>query len=372
MRLAKNLILFMPSIEGGGVEKNLIVIANYLIKKFPKITLITYDSKFNSKFDKKINIINYKKNSISTKKYYKYFICLILLIKEYIKERKVLVFTFQANIYVLLLSLIFRFKTIIRSNSSPTGWSQNIIKKKIFQYFFQKADEIIVNSFEFKKLVDKKFNTNCKVIYNPLNKNEIIKLSKKKLNNFNFFKKKQINIINVARLTDQKDHLTLLRAVNNLKNKINFNLLIIGYGVNKKKILHFIKKNKLSKKVKLMRFQENPYKYIIKSDIFILSSIYEGLPNVLLEAMTLKKIIISSNCQTGPKEILNNGKYGIMFKPGSVEDLERKILNLKNYKTNKMKRLGYNSLRRFDYNKCNLKYYSLLSKYLQSSIHASK
>ena len=78
-----------------------------------------------------------------------------------------------------------------------------------------------------------------------------------------------------------------------------------------------------------MRFQENPYKYIIKSDIFILSSIYEGLPNVLLEAMTLKKIIISSNCQTGPKEILNNGKYGIMFKPGSVEDLERKILNLK-------------------------------------------
>ena len=90
-----------------------------------------------------------------------------------------LVFTFQANIYVLLLSLIFRFKTIIRSNSSPTGWSQNIIKNKIFQYFFQKANEIIVNSFEFKKLVDKKFNTNCKVIYNPLNKNEIIKLSKK-------------------------------------------------------------------------------------------------------------------------------------------------------------------------------------------------
>ena len=88
MSLAKNLILFMPSIEGGGVEKNLIIIANYLIKKFPKITLITYDSKFNSKFDKKINIINYKKNSVSTKKYYKYFVCLILLIREYIKEKK--------------------------------------------------------------------------------------------------------------------------------------------------------------------------------------------------------------------------------------------------------------------------------------------
>ena len=64
----------------------------------------------------------------------------------------------------------------------------------------------------------------------------------------------------------------------------------------------------------------------MRSDIFILSSIYEGLPNVLLEAMTLKKIIISSNCQTGPREILNNGKYGIMFKTRSAEDLKKEFL----------------------------------------------
>ena len=61
MNLSKNLIIFMPSIDGGGVEKNLIIIANYLIKKFSKITVITYDKKFNSKFNKKIDIINYKK-----------------------------------------------------------------------------------------------------------------------------------------------------------------------------------------------------------------------------------------------------------------------------------------------------------------------
>lgn len=366
MSLAKNLILFMPSIEGGGVEKNLIIIANYLIKKFPKITLITYDSKFNSKFDKKINIINYKKNSVSTKKYYKYFFCLILLIKEYVREKKVLVFSFQANIYVIILSAILKFKVIVRSNSSPTGWTQNIIKKKIFQYFFQKANEIVVNSFEFKKLVDKEFKTNCKVIYNPLNKKEISKLAEEKIKNFNFFKGRQMNFINVARFTDQKDHLTLLKALNNLKKKIRFKLLIIGYGVNKKKIIEFIKKNKLSKKIKLTNFQNNPYKYIKKANIFILTSIYEGLPNVLLEAMTLKKIIISSDCPTGPKEILYNGKFGILFKTKSVSDLEKKILNIKKYKTNQMIKLGYNSLKRFDYEKCNFKYYTLLSKYLQS------
>ena len=372
MKLSKNLILFMPSIDGGGVEKNLIIIANYLIKKISKLTIITYDARFNSMFDKRINIVNYKKKYKDEKKYYKYFICIILLIKEFLKERKVLVVSFQANIYVLILSTFLKFRIIIRSNSAPIGWSQNFIKKKIFKFFFQFADEIIVNSNEFKKIFDKKFKTNCKVIYNPLNKNEIIKLSKKKISNFNFFKGVKIKIINIARFTDQKDHFTLLKALNNLKEKINFNLLIIGYGANKEKIKNFIIRNKLSKRVKLMNFQKNPYKYINKSNIFILTSIYEGLPNVLLEAMTLKKMIISSDCPTGPKEILNKGKYGILFKTKSVSDLEKKILNLKNYKTNKMKRLGYDSLKRFDYEKCNFEYYSLLSKYLQSSIQAFK
>ena len=54
----KNIIFFMPSIEGGGVEKNLVIIANYFVKKFSKISLITYDNRFNKLFDKKIKIIN--------------------------------------------------------------------------------------------------------------------------------------------------------------------------------------------------------------------------------------------------------------------------------------------------------------------------
>ena len=136
MNLSKNLIIFMPSIDGGGVEKNLIIIANYLIKKFSKITVITYDKKFNSKFNKKIDIINYKKKSSGEKKYFKYFICLMLLVKELFKNKRVLVFSFQANIYVLFLSIFFGFKTIIRSNSAPSGWTQNIFKKKYLNIFF--------------------------------------------------------------------------------------------------------------------------------------------------------------------------------------------------------------------------------------------
>ena len=250
MKLSSNLILFMPSIDGGGVEKNLIIIANYLIKKLKKVTVITYDNRFRSKFDKKVNVISFKKTSSGTKKYFKYFICLLLLIREFFKKKQILVLSFQANIYVLFLSSILNFKTIVRSNSSPTGWTKNYIKKFIFKFFFKFASKIIVNSYEFKKLIDSQFKIKSYVIYNPLNKKEILKLSKKKISNFNFFKKKHLNLIHVARFTDQKDHITLLHALNNLKDKLKFKLLIMGYGENKKKFLNLLIKIILERKLK--------------------------------------------------------------------------------------------------------------------------
>ena len=127
----------------------------------------------------------------------------------------------------------------------------------------------------------------------------------------NFYNNSKIKAINVARFTDQKDHLTLLKSIKLLvMQNIKIKLLILGYGPNKNSMLNYIKSNKLSKNVKIINFQDNPYKYIKKSNLFILSSLYEGLPNVLLEAISLKKFVISSNCPTGPKEISKNGKLG--------------------------------------------------------------
>ena len=94
----------------------------------------------------------------------------------------------------------------------------------------------------------------------------------------------------------------------------------------------------------------------------ILSSLYEGLPNVLLEALSLKKFIISSNCPTGPKEILDNGKNGFLFTVGDYLQLSQMILLYKNKKKFciSMKRNSQKKLIRFDY-KINLnKYFDLI------------
>jgi glycosyltransferase involved in cell wall biosynthesis len=128
----------------------------------------------------------------------------------------------------------------------------------------------------------------------------------------------------------------------------------------------YIKSNQLNKTVKIINFQKNPYKYIRLCDVFILSSIYEGLPNVLLEAIALKKFVISSSCPTGPKEILSNGKGGFLFNPGNYMLLAKKIemFDINKKKLKNKSEYAYKKLYRFDYNNNLNKYLKIVLKYL--------
>ena len=362
----KKLILFMPSIEGGGVEKNLFLISDYLSNKNDKIYLITASKKYKKKFNKKIKLILPKFNiwdKLGRKM--KYFVCLLLLLKEIKKDKNLLILCFQANIYCIILCKIFNRKIIVRSNSSPSGWSKNFLKNNVFKFILKKADRILVNSIEFKKQLKKKFNVNAVCIYNPLNKNEIIKKSKFK--SFKIFSSKnKLKIINVGRFVDQKDQLTMLKALNLLSKKIDFEAVLVGSGILKDSLIEYAKKNKINNKIKFINYSTNPYPLINQSDLLILSSKYEGLPNVLLEALALKKFVISSDCPTGPKEILLNGKGGLLFKVGNHYELEKKIsYYLDNKKICKlMLNNALNKLNRFDFNTNMQKYLLSIKEFI--------
>ena len=151
-----------------------------------------------------------------------------------------------------------------------------------------------------------------------------------------------------------------------MKNIIKFRLLIIGRGEEEENLKNFIKIKKLNKFVKIKNTQKNPYKFINQADIFILSSKYEGLPNVLLEAAALKKFIISTDCPTGPREILNNGKGGFLFKVGNYIDLKNKILIYSKNRKNlnyKIKNT-YDSLYKYDFNKNLKRYCNIINSYI--------
>ena len=184
---------------------------------------------------------------------------------------------------------------------------------------------------------------------------------------FSFFiytTKNKLKILNIGRFVDQKDQITFLKALNLIKNKIDFEAILVGSGAYKTKLSNFISKNKLNGKIKLVNFAENPYPVIRQTEILILSSKYEGLPNVLLEAQVLKKFIISSNCPTGPREILLNGKGGLLFEVGNFRELANKILYYNQNKKSLIKLVnqGYIKLNRFNYNLNLKKYLELIKK----------
>ena len=133
---------------------------------------------------------------------------------------------------------------------------------------------------------------------------------------------------------------------------MNVSLLIIGEGDKKNKLLKYIRSNNLEKIVKIKKHTKNPFPYVKSSDIFVLSSLFEGLPNVLLEAITLNCFVISTDCPTGPSEILDKGKGGLLFKSSNYIDLSNKILSfIKNKKKYKKKlKFAQKRLHRFNYN----------------------
>ena len=324
--MKKKIIFFCPSIEDGGVEKNLYLIVNKLSNEFD-ISLITANKDKRKKFNNKINFITPKKININNStRLIKTFYCVFLILKNfYFKEKENIIISYESNIFAIIVAKILKIPVIIRSNASPTGYLGNFLKVYIFKYFFKYANCVLVNSSDFKFKIDKILNIKSKIIYNSIiEKSEQRRLSSQRIKKYKI-DKNCYKIVVIGRLVEQKDQITILKALNYLKNKLNFFVLIIGKGKLKKDLVKFCNKNKISHQVKFLGYKSNVYPYLKWSDALVLSSKYEGSPNVLIEAISFKKTVISSNCPTGPKEILKNGKAGFLFKTSNFKDLAKKI-----------------------------------------------
>ena len=104
----------------------------------------------------------------------------------------------------------------------------------------------------------------------------------------------------------------LINAYSLIEKKIPHKLVILGDGEDKPKLINLIEQKKLNKKIYLPGYVTNPLKYFKKSEIFVLSSLREGMPNVLIEAMMCGCTPVSTNCKTGPSEIIKNNKFGYL------------------------------------------------------------
>lgn len=358
MKYKNNIIFYFPSIENGGVEKNFFLLIDYFKSKC-NLFIIT-SSKIKLKHENLKIISPKKKFFYQLPRCLKNIVCFFLFIISKPKNAKIL--SFQYNITAIILAKITNSLIIIRSNQSPEFYSKNFIKTKLYQFIFKFADKIIVNSFQFQKNFTKKFKVKCHVIYNLIDSMSAIKKLKNKTK-LKIYDNNKVSFIIIGRLVRQKNHLFALKAFKKIDKK-KFELILLGSGNEENKIKYFINQNNLNSNVKIIKYKKNIYPYLNGADILLLTSIYEGLPNVLIEGLMLKKIIISSDCDTGPKEILEYGKYGFLYKSGDAEDLYNKINycinNIKKCKKSRKINYGYNSLVRFDKNANSEKYFKLL------------
>ena len=362
----REITVFCPTIGVGGVEKNLYIILNYFIKKKIKVNLLTCSLDKRKKFDKKIRIIGPSNNRFSESyQLTKIIICLICFLKTNLIKKKTILFSFQSNIFLILFANLFKLKIISRINASPDIYLRNTLKRFFFNKIYKLSNVVIVNSKDLKKKVKKYLNINTSVIYNPVfnskRNKSILKTKNTKKNNY-------VNLLNIGRLVHQKNQILLIKAMKYLKyeSKIKFKLNIVGSGNLHEFLTESIKKNNLTSDIKIVRNITDPTKFYLKSDYFILSSLYEGLPNALIEAISYKKISLSSNCPTGPREILLNGKAGYLYENNDYKKLAITLIKaIKNKKESQKKlQLAYRSLSRFDEENNCKKYLSVLSKFI--------
>lgn len=203
------------------------------------------------------------------------------------------------------------------------------------------------------------------LIYNPVPMDEIREISKEKVDHF-WFDNKNLILINVGRLVYQKRQDILIKAFAKVKKEIDCKLVIIGSG-SQEKLKKIAEQLKVEKDIYFAGFQKNPWKWMAKTNLFVLSSIWEGLPCVITEAITLGLPIVSTKCPSGPREMLLNGEAGYLCDVNNEDDLAEKIIYALNNKkeTDNKVRIATNNLFRFKPELVVLKYEELVLKLIQ-------
>tara|TARA_B100001057_G_scaffold463920_1_gene518591 strand:+ start:495 stop:1592 length:1098 start_codon:yes stop_codon:yes gene_type:complete len=362
----KNLILFYPSFERGGVEK---ILKNLIQKnkKF-KITLISSKSAKKAINLKKINFIEVTQKIKIPFIHPRYLSAInaLFVLFSYLNNnnKNFLIHSMQSNVAAIIACIFKGNKIVIRNSENPI-YSFLYSDNKIFSFislllkylFYNFADGIITNSNGSRKSLEYFIINKKKIItiYNPY----LIEINKKR-------NKKEKFLISIGRLQKQKDHETLLKAFHyfSKKNK-DYKLLILGHGKLEEKLKKLAQDFKIKDRVLFKGWVKNTSIYLKRSKLFILSSVYEGLGNVLIDAINYNTPCISTDCNSGPGEILLNGKGGYLVKIKSPKLLAKKIIYCINNYSEALKKnnIAKKKLNRFLIMEQSNKYFNHLLKH---------
>ncbi len=353
----KSISILIYSLASGGAERQVSYMVNSLYKHYD-ITLVLMNDTIHYKIPQSLKIV-YLEKSDPFESGIKKLLKLPLLgwkYKRFCKKNGIdvsLSFMTRPN-YINAFAKLFgnRAKTIISERSMfSLQYSynnlQSFINKKLV-HLYKLADKVIANSQgNSQDLL--KYGIKSDVIYNMIDLEAIQNLKKESLD----LKKEGFTFVTIGRLDKGKNHKLLLEALKELDAK----LWIIGDGELREDLGLKVKELGIEGKVNFLGKQKNPYKFLAKADSFVFASNHEGFPNVLLEALACKLPIVSTDCKSGPREILapatkyidlndiELAEYGILTPVGDIENMKKAMeLMIKdsalrnNYHTKALKR----------------------------------
>ncbi|MDO6443707.1 glycosyltransferase [Marinobacter sp. 2_MG-2023] len=330
------------SLSGGGAERVIQTLSNSLVGKGFDIYLILLDDEdIRYDLDDRVKVLRLKTSFLS-KGPLKILIlpfqaAELSVVLRRIDVKNVISFLVRSN-FVSVISGIFSNRKVVISERNYSKLQYNskgfkgFVMNSLIKFLYKRADLIlpISHGIECSLISDYGLDSRkIKVIHNPQDLKAIKELSVQSGNDDFFIKNNGFFYVTVGRLVDQKDHVTLINAFKRVQEvRSDAKLIIIGDGSLKSYLKDSVDKLKLKDHVFFLGFVNNPFFYLNNSDVFVFSSKFEGFGNVLVEAMACGLPVISTDCLSGPSEILRDGEYGILVEVGNVNEMSNSMLSL--------------------------------------------
>jgi glycosyltransferase involved in cell wall biosynthesis len=334
----KKMTFLVSDLSHGGAEKVCVTLCNEFVNLGYQTELWIVKERKSAliqQLDKRIDVFNLKKEHARES----LFPLLKLLIQQ--KPERILVFHIQLAIIVIVLKKIFFLKTkiIVRSINTLSHEFKNTkgslrknLTMKLIKFILPYADKIVAQSTgmhdDLLKLL-KIDGSKIVTVFNPA-MNISVKESDVVEKSFG-----ESEFLFVGRLSEQKGLINLLKAfkmASDKNSKIHLTLVGDGYGSQMEMLKNLVVNMKLSSLVTFEGYQENTIKYFKRAKATLLTSFFEGFPNVLVESIAVGTPVISFNCPSGPEDIIVKGVNGILVPHLDVDEFANAILAVANDK----------------------------------------
>ena len=336
----RRIAIFLSDLEGGGAQR----ITVNLLKGFSPqlfdldLVLISATGPFLGQVPKHVNVIDLKASSVTTA---------IRPLARYLRRSRPVVLMSHlshVNVGALLARRLAgtRTKVVLVEHNNLSSAKRGTPRRfrlraapqrrllpRIMRFFYRQADAVVGVSEGVSGYVGKRFKVpkaRVHTIYNPIVDDELLKRSDGPPEHPWLLEAQPPTLIAVGRLTTQKDFPTLLRAFAEVRQKRDCRLIIFGEGSKRADLGALAKDLGVSEEVSLPGFTQNPYAAMNRAALFVLSSRWEGLPTVLVEAMACGCPVVATDCPSGPNEILEGGRYGRLVPVGDAQALADAIL----------------------------------------------